>query len=129
MKKQVLFIMFLLLTIVGTAKATEVEISLQQIFASSEGKRNNQKGGIRHAPPVHPQQPIVTIDGNSITVRFLSNGAILTLAMYDGEGNVIYNMTTTATASTWSTNIPNDIIDNITSLRLVVNGKMYIGEL
>ena len=127
MKKQSLFIMFLLLTIVGMAKAAEVEIPLRQISASSESKKNNQKGGIRHVPQARTKLPIVILDGNILTINSFSNGATLTLAMYDEYGNVIYDMV--AGTSTWSVSIPSNIIDNTSSLRLVINDKIYIGEL
>lgn len=128
MKKQVLLIMFLLSAIVGTVKAAEVEISLQQVSASSEGKRNNQKGGIRHAPSVHPKLPTVILDGNSIQISTFVNGANLNLVLYDENDNIIYDMTTIATTSVWSTSLPNDIIDNTASLRLIVNDNIYIGK-
>lgn len=120
--------MFLLSAIVGTVKAAEVEISLQQVSASSEGKRNNQKGGIRHAPSVHPKLPTVILDGNSIQISTFVNGANLNLVLYDENDNIIYDMTTIATTSVWSTSLPNDIIDNTASLRLIVNDNIYIGK-
>lgn len=127
--KKVLLMMFLLSAIVRTVKAAEVEISLQQVSASSEGKRNNQKGGIRHAPSVHPKLPtVILLDGNTIQISTFVNGANLNLVLYDENDNIIYDMTTIATTSVWSISIPNDIIDNAYSLRLIVNDKMYIGK-
>lgn len=126
MKKKVLFIMLLLLSIVGTTRATGIKIPIQQVSVS--GKRNNQKGGIRHAPPAPTKQPIAILEENCITITAISNDANLNLVLYDEDGNIIYNVTNTATSSTWTFNIPNDIIGNATSLRLTVNDKMYIGE-
>lgn len=118
--------MFLLSTIVGTAKT--IEIPVQQVSVSSEGKRNNQKGGIRHAPPAHTKLPKVILEGSTITISSFSNGTYLSLALYDEDGKVIYDTTSTATTSIWSIYIPNDIIDNATSLQLVINDKLYLGE-
>lgn len=126
MKNIVLFIMFLLSTIVGTAKT--IEIPVQQFSVSSEGKRNNQKGSIRHAPPARTKLPNVTLEGNTITINSFSNGATISLALYDEDVKVIYDITSTATTSIWSFYIPNDLMDNAASLQLVINGKMYIGE-
>lgn len=128
MKKKALFIMFLLLSTIGTTtRATEIKIPIQQVSVS--GKRNNQKGGIRHAPPAQTQLPIVILEESCITISSFCKGANLNLVLYDEDGSVIYDMTDTATTSILAFYIPNDIIGNATSLRLVVNGKMYIGEI
>ena len=124
--KKVIITIFLCLATIGITQAKRAHITMRVRTVLYEQKK---KEGIRHAPTIRANIPIVELDDNNISISSIHEGSNVSLLLNDTQGNIIYENVTISPSSCLTIEIPSEIIEEASSVIITLNGTDYIGEI